>query len=52
VKEDFIKNGTYVCKACGDDSPTTSAVVNANKCYHTNADYGTCKTNKQLKGAQ
>jgi ATP-dependent DNA helicase DinG len=41
VREDFIRNGTYMCGLCGPN--------NANECRHTSAEYGPCISNPLFK---
>jgi len=36
VREDFIQNGTFTCKAC------PSGQFKSRPCYHTNVDYAPC----------
>jgi ATP-dependent DNA helicase DinG len=41
VKEDFIRNGTYMCGLCFPNNP--------NECDHTSADHGPCISNSFFK---
>lgn len=41
VKDDFIRNNTYRCRACASDY--------VNECRHTSVDYGPCMTNESFQ---
>jgi ATP-dependent DNA helicase DinG len=41
VKDDFIRNNTYRCRACASDY--------VNECRHTSVEYGPCMTNESFQ---
>src|SRR5215813_10088893 len=41
IKDDFIRNGTFVCKSCGGLNRNQDLRLQA--CSHTSVDYGPCR---------